>query len=163
MSKAQNVQTSLIGKKARYARSWFGEELPAGSGGPLVKHWDEWGELAAVVSNQNTGTIFHIKWPDGSLSIELTSRMIEFEPEHSSSENADDGSDVIKCPKCSNLFLNLLDEVTSIREVKDIEGDGTLIIGRFTRYSDGGDKERLECSICHHEFPIPKDAPVKYL
>lgn len=163
MSKAQSVQTGLIGKKARYARSWFGEDRPASiAPSPLKKHWDEWGELAAVVSSPHAGTIFHIKWPDGSLSIELTSRMIEFEPNESfPSENADEGSDVIKCPKCFNRSFSLLEDVISSRPVA-IDEQGGLIIARRTRYSDG-DEERLECNSCHYEFHIPEEVSVKYL
>jgi hypothetical protein len=97
-----------------------------------------------------------------SLSIELTSRMIEFEPNESSpSENADDGSDVIKCPKCFNRGFSLLEDVISSRSVA-IDEKGGLVIARFTRYSDG-DGGRLECNSCHYEFHIPEEASVKYL
>lgn len=70
--KASSIQTNLLGRQARYARSWG----PVTSG-PMMKHWDEWGEVAVVRSSQGEGAKFIIRWDDGILSIELSNKMIE--------------------------------------------------------------------------------------
>jgi hypothetical protein len=72
MSKTASIQTNALGRQARYARSWG----PVTSG-PMLKHWDEWGEIVVVRDSPNDGAGFIIRWSDGTLSTELGGRMIE--------------------------------------------------------------------------------------
>jgi hypothetical protein len=124
MSKETNLQTNLLGRRARIADKF--RPLPSSS--PLLTYKDQWAEVVVVRQNSE-GWSITVEWPDGVLW-EFDKNWIQMEPEPKA-EKPSPGSGA------AYLVTTESDGLETI-----LEGMGVLIVPVETL--DGERKEQLE-------------------